>query len=75
MQIEQLVLDILDRSTTTDDVGLNRNIVSLLNGCGYGYGSWAATNAATLKLPIIQFAINELRVMGGNVDVGGIEFS
>ena len=75
MQVEQFVLDILDSSTTTDNVGLNGNLVTLLDGCGYGDGSWAATNATTFKLPIIEFALHKLRVMGGNIDVGWVEFS
>ena len=47
--------------------------VSLLYCCGYGYGSWAATDATTLKLPILEFAIHKLRVMGGYVDIGWVE--
>jgi hypothetical protein len=54
-------------------VWLYGDAVSLLYGCGYGYGSGAATNTAALILPILKFAIYKLRVMGGYVDIGWVE--
>ena len=74
LQVEQLVLDVLDGSPATDNVRLHGDIVSLLDGGCDGHCSRAATDSLTLELPVFQFLVNELRVMGGNVDVSRVKF-
>ena len=54
-------------------MGLNGNAVALLDSSCDSYGARAAADALTLKLSVGQFLIDELRVVSGDVDVGGVK--
>ena len=73
LQVEQFILDVLDGRTATDHVRLHRDVITLLDGCGNRHRTRTTTDALTLKLPICQLLVHELRVVGGDVDIGGIK--
>ena len=54
-------------------MGLNGNAVALLDGGSDGHRPRPATDALALEVAVRQFAIHELRVVGGDIDVGRIE--
>ena len=73
LQVKQLIFDVLYRCTAADHVGLHGDVVPLLDGCGYRHRPRATADALPLKLSVLQFAVHELRVVGGDVDIGGVE--
>ena len=68
LQVQQFILDILYRRTTTNHVGLHRHMKPLLDGCCHGNGARAQTHALTLKAPIAQFLVHILAVMRRNIN-------
>ena len=52
---------------------LHGDVVSLLDGSSDGYRTRTATDALSLKLPILQFLIHKLRVVCRNVDIGRVK--
>ena len=73
LQVEQLIFDILDGRSAANHVGLHRDIITPLDGCCDSHRTWTATDALALKLSVSQLLVHELRVMGRDVDIGGIE--
>ena len=73
LQVEQFVFDIRDGGATTDDMRLNGNVVTLLDGGSDGYRTRTTTNPLPFKLSILQFLIYKLRVMRRDVDIGRIK--
>ena len=47
----------------------NRYAITLLYGRSNGNGARTSANAVAFVLSVVQLAVNELAVMGGNVDV------
>ena len=68
LQVQQFILNILNRSTTTNHVGLHWNLETLLNGSCHGNGARAPTHALTLKAPVTQFLVHILAVMRRNIN-------
>ena len=54
-------------------MGLNRDVIALLDGCGNRHRTWTTTNSLALKLSIFQLLVHELRVVGSDVDISGIK--
>ena len=49
-------------------------MIALLDGGGDGDGARAAAHTAPLKPSVSQFAIDEFRVVGGDIDEGRLQF-
>src|SRR5574344_18738 len=49
LQIEQFIFDVINRSATTDDVWLNRDMVLVLNGGSDSDSTWAAAYTLSLQ--------------------------
>ena len=60
-------------SSATDNVRNDGYAEILLYGGCDGNRSWTAAHTQTLKLPIVEFAIDVLAVMGSYVNIGRIE--
>ena len=75
LQVEQFILDVLDGTAATDHVGLHRDVVPLLDGGCNGHRTRATADALPLKLPVLQFLIHKLRMVGRDIDVGWVEFA
>ena len=73
LQVYQFVFYIFHRGTAADDVRLHRYVVALLYGGGNGDGSRASAHAAPLKPSVGQFAVDILRVVGGDIDEGRLQ--
>ena len=87
LQVEQFVLDVLHRRSATDHVGLNGDVIPLLDGGCDGDGARAPAHPDPLKSRLAQtsssralvpplflnLAIHILRVVGGDIDIGGVE--
>ena len=74
LEVNEFILNVFCRGTTTDDVWNHRQLITLLNGSGNGYRSGAPSYALALKVAVLQLPIDIFRVMGGNVDIFRIEF-
>ena len=89
LQVEQLILDVLDRRAAADHVGLYGDIIPLLDGSCYRHRSRAPAHPNPFKPRLVHIscprafvpplprylAVHELRVVGGDVDVGGVELA
>ena len=74
LQVEQLVFNILNSSSTADNMGLYRNVIAMLNGCCNSYRAWTTADALTFELSIAKFLIDVFGVVSGDIDKGRIEY-
>ena len=73
LEVKQLVLNILNGSTATDNMRLYGNMVTLLDSCCYSNGARATTHAKPLVLSVWQFAVDVFCMVRCDVNKGWIE--
>jgi hypothetical protein len=46
----------------------------MLDSCSNGDGPWTSADALSFVMPIVEFFVDKLGVVGRDIDEGGVEY-